>query len=60
MADGGWLVLRLPYVLGEDERAVAGFSGPEIRSFGDMHVHLYSAAAAMAPGVSASTESHGS
>lgn len=50
MADGGWLVLRLPYALGEAERAIAGFRGPEIRSFGDMHVHLYVADAAAAPG----------
>ena len=43
MADRGWLVLRLPYELGESERSIAGFDGPEVRSFGDMHVHLYAA-----------------
>ena len=45
MGDRGWMVLRLPYVLEAEERTIVGFSGPEIRSFGDMHVHLYSPAA---------------
>ncbi len=40
-ADKGWLVIRLPYVLSETESALAGFTGPEVRSYGDMHVHLY-------------------
>ena len=30
MGDRGWLVLRLPYVLAEGERTIAGFDGPEI------------------------------
>jgi len=55
MADRGFLVLRLPYELAEGERAIPGFAGPEVRSFGDMHVHLYSpaplAAAAAAPAI---------
>jgi 16S rRNA (guanine966-N2)-methyltransferase len=63
MADGGWLVLRLPYALGEEERSIAGFRGPEIRSFGDMHVHLYVADAGVAPdaaaGATDSPEAHG-
>jgi hypothetical protein len=42
MGDRGWMVLRLPYVLEGDERTIAGFNGPEVRTFGDMHVHLYS------------------
>ncbi len=42
MAERGWLLLRLPYELAPEERAVPGFDGPEIRSFGDMHVHLWS------------------
>lgn len=42
MGDRGWMVVRLPYVLEGDERTIAGFNGPEVRSFGDMHVHLYS------------------
>ncbi len=41
MAPKGWLVLRLPYVLDESERALPGFDGPEVRTFGDMHVHFY-------------------
>lgn len=41
MRDRGWLVLRLPYELGPGEREIPGFDGPEVRSFGDMHVHLY-------------------
>lgn len=41
MRDRGWLVLRLPYELGPGERELPGFDGPEVRSFGDMHVHLY-------------------
>ena len=41
MAERGWLLLRLPYELPAEERALAGFDGPEIRSFGDMHVHLW-------------------
>ena len=41
MAPKGWLVLRLPYVLEEGERALPGFDGPELRNFGDMHVHFY-------------------
>ena len=46
MAERGWLLLRLPYELAPEERAVPGFDGPEIRSFGDMHVHLWSVKAA--------------
>jgi hypothetical protein len=42
MAERGWLLLRLPYELAPEERPLAGFDGPEIRSFGDMHVHLWS------------------
>ncbi|MEI6475163.1 MAG: 16S rRNA (guanine(966)-N(2))-methyltransferase RsmD [Planctomycetota bacterium] len=49
MGDRGWMVLRLPYVLEGDERTIVGFNGPEIRSFGDMHVHLYSPAAGAVP-----------
>ena len=45
MADRGFLVLRLPYELAEGERAIPGFVGPEVRNFGDMHVHLYAPAA---------------
>jgi 16S rRNA (guanine(966)-N(2))-methyltransferase RsmD len=41
MKDRGFLLLRLPYVLAEGEREIPGFDGPEVRSFGDMHVHLY-------------------
>ncbi len=41
MKDRGFLVLRLPYALAEGEREIPGFDGPEVRSFGDMHVHLY-------------------
>lgn len=40
-ADRGWLMLRLPYELSGDEARVAGFAGPEIRSFGEMHLHLF-------------------
>lgn len=50
MGQRGWLVLRLPYVLGAEERGIPGFSGPEVRSFGDMHVHLYVPEAAGGPG----------
>ena len=46
MADRGFLVLRLPFELAEGERSLPGFDGPEVRSFGDMHVHLYAPAAA--------------
>lgn len=49
MGDRGWMVLRLPYVLEVEERAIVGFSGPEIRSFGDMHIHLYSPAVSDVP-----------
>ncbi len=49
MGDRGWMVLRLPYVLEGDERTIVGFNGPEIRSFGDMHVHLYSPGAGAVP-----------
>jgi len=42
MNDRGFLVLRLPYELAEGERSIPGFDGPEVRSFGDMHVHLWS------------------
>ncbi|MFO0782382.1 MAG: RsmD family RNA methyltransferase [Phycisphaerales bacterium] len=37
----GWLVLRLPYALPAEEAHLPGFSGPEVRSYGEMHVHLY-------------------
>lgn len=46
MGDRGFLVLRLPFELAEGERSIAGFDGPEVRSFGDMYVHLYAPAAA--------------
>ena len=53
MAARGWLVLRLPYALEGGEAALAGFDGPEVRTFGDMHVHFYAphgeAAAVAAP-----------
>jgi 16S rRNA (guanine(966)-N(2))-methyltransferase RsmD len=49
MNDSGFLVLRLPYELAEGERAIPGFAGPEVRSFGDMHVHLYSPAGEVRP-----------
>ena len=42
MAESGWLLVRLPYELAPEERPLPGFDGPEIRSFGDMHVHLWS------------------
>jgi 16S rRNA (guanine966-N2)-methyltransferase len=42
MAERGWLLVRLPYELAPEERPLPGFDGPEIRSFGDMHVHLWS------------------
>jgi len=48
MAERGWLVLRLPYELAEGERTIVGFLGPEVRAFGDMYVHLYSPAPAVA------------
>lgn len=41
MGDQGFLVLRLPYELAEDEKAIAGFVGPEVRAYGDMYVHFY-------------------
>jgi 16S rRNA (guanine966-N2)-methyltransferase len=41
MAERGWMLLRLPYRLEAAEAAVPGFDGPEVRSFGDMHVHLW-------------------
>jgi 16S rRNA (guanine(966)-N(2))-methyltransferase RsmD len=56
MKDKGFLVLRLPYVLAEGERAIPGFDGPEVRSFGDMHVHLYAPAAARPAEASAPAE----
>ncbi len=37
----GWFMLRLPYVLEGEEARVSGFAGPEVRSYGDMHLHLY-------------------
>jgi 16S rRNA (guanine(966)-N(2))-methyltransferase RsmD len=49
MKDRGWLLLRLPYELAEGEREIPGFDGPEVRSFGDMHVHLYAPRAGGAP-----------
>lgn len=46
--DKGWLVLRLPYELPPTEASVPGFDGPEVRHYGDMHVHLYAAGSASA------------
>lgn len=42
MAPKSFLVLRLPELPGEDGFPIAGFSGPEIRSYGrEQHVLLY-------------------
>lgn len=37
----GWLMLRLPYKLEGEEARIVGFKGPEVRSYADMHLHLY-------------------
>ncbi|MFO0963036.1 MAG: 16S rRNA (guanine(966)-N(2))-methyltransferase RsmD [Phycisphaerales bacterium] len=49
MQDRGWLVLRLPNLLEPQEEKLAGFDGPEVRSFGDMHVYLYTPAGGAPP-----------
>jgi 16S rRNA (guanine(966)-N(2))-methyltransferase RsmD len=42
MADRGFLVLRSPVDLGDAERAIPGFDGPEVHAYGkDMKVLLY-------------------
>lgn len=46
MADRGFLVLRSPVDLSAEERAIEGFDGPEIHSYGrEMKVLLYMPAA---------------
>ena len=42
MADKSWLVLRTPMALSEQQRTLAGYSGPELHEYGeDMFVYLY-------------------
>jgi 16S rRNA (guanine966-N2)-methyltransferase len=42
MAPKAFLVLRLPDLPGEEDLPIAGFSGPEVRSYGrEQHVLLY-------------------
>ena len=42
MAEKGWLVLRTPDPLGEEERSIPGLAGPEVHRYAeDMHVQLY-------------------
>ena len=42
LADRAWVVLRTPAPLGEDERVIEPFSGPEVHEYAeDMFVYLY-------------------